>query len=582
MLTVSLVGARRPHRTHLLPLFCKRSLLMQNLAIGRIGWLRICGIIFMTCFTVYFLHCNEFGTYSDDQSFVALYSMKGFRWFLSSLSSLGRPLGNLAMYTTLFPLFAVGGLPLAYLGACIVLSIETLLVFCFFRQFIADLPSLTLALIYLLFPPDVSKFLFVAGLYSHVSGIMFWASSIFYVRRMPVTAALTVVASMLVWEIHLIQALTIPLICYTLGQFALARADRWREELLPGAKFLAVFALAGVTLLIGRFVLAPGRLPSKLPGSAVETLERFLHAGFSGVKAVLRSHADRFTSLVSDNRLGIYLVLCGVLTIIYLLCSQWVNHSLASEKTSTIQDRLSRKWACVLIFFGFALMFVSYLPFALEPERFPPNPITTRMSSVHYGAPIGYVILWAGLYGVLTTWGRAGRFGFLFAFILYFTVTGGFFIRHQEQLAQNWQTQTIYWAEMEQCLRTTNPKLIIVDDTDEEIRGGQAELLFDWTTPYVPYLVEHSLKPAAEWPLVQSLTALKGLSKVKVVGDYAELSSMTTWGIFPTEQRIKLSDIMLVKPFKGALIRPSGSLEIGGTRILAGDRCYIHTTVSGQ
>src|SRR6516165_7447954 len=156
---------------------------MQNLAIGRIGWIGVCGVIFITCFTVYFLHCNEFGTYSDDQCSIALYLMKGFRSFFSGLSADGRPLGNLAMYTTLFPLFAVGGLPLAYLGASIVLSIETLLVFCFFRQFISDWPSLTLALIYLLFPPDVSKFLFVAGLYSHVSGIMFWASSIFYVRR---------------------------------------------------------------------------------------------------------------------------------------------------------------------------------------------------------------------------------------------------------------------------------------------------------------------------------------------------------------------------------------------------------------
>jgi hypothetical protein len=556
---------------------------MQNFLAGRIHWLHVYVLIFITCFAVYFLYCNRFGAYSDDQFFFGAMYLMGHTGgvLLGNALSMGRPLSSLTL-STLYPLFAVGGLPLAYLGSCIVLSIETLLVFYFFRQFIADLPSLILALVYLLFPPDVSKFMFIIAFQAHVSGIIFWISSILYARRMPAKAALIAVASMLVYETHLIQALFIPLICYTLGRFSLARSEGWRQELRPGAKFLAVFALAGGAVLIGRFVIAPGRLSTRPPNSLMETCERFLRAGFSGIKGVIRSHADRVITLESDNLLTICIVLCGVLTLIFLLYSRWGSHRLASEETGISQYPPNWRWALTIVFLGLIIMFASYLPFALEPSRFPPSPITTRLSSVHYGASVGYVILWAGLYGVTATWGRGGFLGFLSVFILYFLVIGGFFIRHQEQLVQNWQTQTIYWEEIEQCLRTTDPKLIIIDDTDEEIRGGRAELLFDWTTPYVPYLVKHSFRQAAEWPLVVGLTAFKVLSKIEVVGDYAELSDMTTWYAFPTELRVKLSDIMLVKPFRGALVPPSISLDVDGTKILPGDRCYIRSAGFAQ
>jgi hypothetical protein len=556
---------------------------MQNLLAGRIQGLHAYVIIFVTCFAVYFLYCDRFGTYSDDQFFfVAMYPMGHTgEVLLGNALSMGRPLSSLTL-SILYPLSAVGGLPLAYLGSCIMLSVETLLVFYFFRKFVADLPSLILALVYLLFPPDVSKFMFISAFQSHVAGIIFWISSILYTRRMPAKAALTAVSSMLVYETHLIQALCIPLICYTLGRFSLARSEGWRQELRPGAKFLAVFAVAGGAMLIGRFLIAPGRLPTSSPNSLGETLERFLRAGFVGVKAALRSHADRFTTLESDNPLTICIVLCGVLTLISLLYSRWAYHRLVPEETGTSQYPCNWRWALALVFLGVIIMSASYLPFALEPSRFPPTPISTRLSSVHYGASVGYVILWAGLYGMMTIWGRAGLFGFLSVFVLYFLVIGGFFIRHQEQLVENWQTQTIYWEEIEQCLRTADPKLIIVDDTEEGIRGGRAEFLFDWTTPYVPYLVKHSVRQAAEWPLVVSLTPFRVLSKIKVVGHYAELSDMTTWHAFPTELRVKLSDIMLVKPFRGALVPPSISLDVDGTKILPGDRCYIRSAGFAQ
>src|SRR5436309_16092209 len=129
---------------------------MQNLLIGRqIHGLHVYVIILVACFAVYFLYCNRFDAYSDDQFFVVAMNLMGHtrEVLLGIFPSMGRPLSSVTM-APLYPLFAMGGLPLAYLGSCIVLSTETLLVFCLFRKFIADLPSLMLALVYLMFPPD--------------------------------------------------------------------------------------------------------------------------------------------------------------------------------------------------------------------------------------------------------------------------------------------------------------------------------------------------------------------------------------------------------------------------------------------
>src|SRR4029078_8921991 len=114
---------------------------------------------------------------------------------------------------------------------------------------------------------------------------------------------------------------------------------------------------------------------------------------------------------------------------------------------------------------------------------------------VHLGASVGYVLAWAGFFQVTSVWSKwAGFVVSVLTFLLYSIVMGGFFLLHQQMLVQNWALQTVYWRQIEECLREAEPKLIIVDSNDEEQRAGGAERIFDWTTPYVPYLLEHSVR----------------------------------------------------------------------------------------
>src|SRR5215203_4177868 len=106
--------------------------------------LSLCASIFVTSFIIYFLYSDAFGAHSDDQYYVVAFSRHLVAAVVQELQVLGRPLGLLSM-SMLSPLFKIGGLPLAYIGVCVFLSIEILLVFVFFQMFLPRALSFGLA-----------------------------------------------------------------------------------------------------------------------------------------------------------------------------------------------------------------------------------------------------------------------------------------------------------------------------------------------------------------------------------------------------------------------------------------------------
>jgi hypothetical protein len=535
--------------------------------------------IFITCFVVYFLYSDMFGIYSDDQFFIAVYN-NGYamKTLISNAVYSGRPIGFLSM-SLLYPLFMIGGLSLAYVGMSLILSLESMLVFIFFRMFLPWTPSFCLALVYLLFPADTGKFLFVNVLFAHASAIIFWTSAILYEKRKPIFAAICAVVTMLIYETHLTQAVFIPIIVFILSCFSEERGRTWRQELRPAAAFLLSFGIFGGLLLLGRLLLAPGRLPSSLPGGAVETAEHLFSAGLLGIGAVILSHAYRFNTLLSNPSFGVYVVLVSLLIFNVVLWRTWKpsvslsNNKNVSASNKNVSAFRLRIWSTILLIAGVVVMYASYLPFALEAERWPPTPINGRASSVHLGASVGYVLIWAGFFQWMSVERRrAGLVLSVTMFLLYSFVMGGFFLLYQEKLVQNWQMQTVYWRQIEECLREATPKLIIVDAEEEEQRAGPGEPIFDWTTPYVPYLQAHNVRPAGQWPLVQTRSLLEG--KAQLTGDKLKLSSLFTWFIFPTDVELSLSDIMLVKPLGGALVRPPEPIRVGSSTLSPRQICY--------
>jgi hypothetical protein len=511
-----------------------------------------------------------FGSHSDDQYYLVALSGHLVAALLQDLQALGRPLGLLSM-SLLYPLFKIGGLSLAYIGVCVSLSIEILLVFFFFQMFLPRTPSFGLALIYLLFPADLSKYMFIS-FFSRTSAIMFWIAMILYVKRKPILSGFVAATTMLAYESHIAQAMFIPLIVFILSQFSEPRLRPSRQELSSCVRFLLALVITCGLLLVPRVIFAPGRLPSALPGEVLETAERLVSAGWLGIGAVILSHIDRFKAFNSNSSLTTYTVLGILLLLNVLLWRLWNEPAVAQvSKQVRLPTKLARSSG--LLAAGVAVMYISYVPFALYPARWPPTIILTRLSSVHLGASIGYVLIWAGFFQLVSIGSR--RLGSVLsgtAFVLYSFVMGGFFLLYQQKLVHNWELQTVYWRQLEECVREVQPGLIVVDDTDEEATVGRTELIFDWTTPYVPYLIEHRYRPPEQWPLVQPISMLRDAVRVTPVD--IRLTDLKTWFVFPTTMQIAISDIMLVKPLGGALVRPPEFIRIGSTTIHPPQVCY--------
>src|SRR5258708_517573 len=164
-------------------------------------------------------------------------------------------------------------------------------------MFLPRTPSFGLALIYLLFPADLSKYMFIS-FFSRTSAIIFWIAMILYVKRKPILSGFVAATTMLAYESHIAQAMFIPLIVFIVSQFSVAQVTK--EVRVPTK------------------LARSGRLPAA----------------------------------------------------------------------------------------GLAVMYISYVPFALYPARWPPTIILTRLSSVHLGASIGYVLIWAGFFQLVSIGSR--------------------------------------------------------------------------------------------------------------------------------------------------------------------------------
>lgn len=534
--------------------------------------------ILLTCFVSYFLYCNLFGPYSDDQFFLAVYLM-GYatQVLIDTVIVFGRPLGFLLLYTSLYPLYSIGKLSLAYLASCIVLSGEAFFAFIFLRRYMPLFPAVALSLIYLLFPADVSKFMFINGLYSHLSAIMFWAAAIFYQRSMTRTSALIAVSTMLVYETHLVQAAFIPIICLVWGRAFEPDGSIRQDNLANAARYyFFFFTLAGI-LLVYRITFARGRIPVEFSEGLLSTLEKVLTSGFWGMAAVWESHWHRIALLLSNFSAGllpiISIVLIGNMTILRLV-----------KKAKLLRD--ISEWrlvhptlALALFLIGLILMYVSYFPFALEPERWPPTQILRRQSSVHFGAAVGYVLVWSGLLACCTYFARRISKASIITIIpaAYIAAMSAFFILHQQALVENWSLQQAYWRQLNDCILKTPAKLIVVDDREEEqTRPGMAEYVFDWTTPYVPFVMPQLDTPPRQWPLVQTLDSF--LARTTINGSIATMSGLQAWYVFPAVLEFSLNDIILVRADRGALSAPPDPIEIDSRKISL-RRCELTSSV---
>ena len=289
-----------------------------------------------------------------------------------------------------------------------------------------------------------------------------------------------------------------------------------------------------------------------MPGSFVAIIERLATAGAHGVSAILSSHLDRLHSLATSFHQASFssILVALILAALTLYCLRQLANGGGGHCNVEFRPALA------LVGIGTVLMLVAYLPFALNLDRWPPTPISGRVSSVHLGAAIGYAVLWCGALQLC-----ARRFGFgavslvMGAFVF---CMSQYFISYQRMLVRNWDLQTTYWKQIQQCTKEYKPKLLIIDSAEEEARVRGSEAVFDWTTPYAAHLIKPPGDMGDTAPLAQTLELFK--LKSKDVGSEIQLSSLFTGYLAPTEMTVNKSDIMLVKPLDRQLVPPSQEL----------------------
>ena len=478
----------------------------------------------------------------------------------------GRPIGVWGL-AALLPLVSLGGPPLAYLAVCFLLAAEGFLVFVFFRRFFDDVTSLMLAIVYLLFPAYASKYLFVR-FHTHLASLCFWAAAVIYTRGYAATSAVLMATTILIYETHLLQGALIPIVVLVLGSSRGLTLQGRQNEIRRATRFLLTFLGIAGLLFWAKVAFFPGRLSTAFADGFSAAAERLFTAGVIGIKTIMFSHGNRAEWLTRPHPMKLYIGFFVILAVTYLIYrSQTVK-----EHHSKQAHWASSPWSSVALFLvSVTLIYVSYVPFALNYDRWPPVQLTGRLSEVHWGAAGGYVLAWASLVRLVASGRPKTTCGavILPGFLLYSFVMSGFFISYQERLVQNWAMQTSYWNMIRTCIEQHSPSLVVLDSDEEEQRLAGSEEVFGWTVGYFPFLMD--MREKNRWPLVQTLSLLKS-KRTDISEGQIQISPKYTWFLFPCVSA-ELAETMTIKPFDGTLVESSPILELNGQSISPGLTC---------
>jgi hypothetical protein len=527
--------------------------------------------LLVTSYVAYFYYVHFFGVYSDDQYWVSIYRTGNLdRAVIDNIMDSGRVLGFLYLMLGLKILLGLGGVTTAYLGVGLSLAVESMLVYLFFENFFPRVYAFMLALIFLLYIPDTSKF-HLDRFLTHLPSVLFWMAALLYTRGHRVSPAALAASTVLSYETHVIQSFFIPAIVFLLRRMRTGQFTFTKEEIKQAVLYLGTFVAFSGILIGGRLIFAPGHLPTEYTQPIAEYTANFITTSVAGVRALVASHLYRVQIVAESLSVATAFIALATITVNIGLWTLWREPE-NTELSAT--SHICLVVAFLLLCVGILLVFASYTPFALEPER-PTTPFVGRGSEVHWGASVGYVIAWAGALALIRRL-IPTRLAFLLSvgiLICYVAVALSYFINYQLKLAENWRLQQTYFRMIRECLSGAEPKLVIVDSAEEEQREFGSEKIFDWSTGYVPLLFEKHTSVARQWPLVQPATLVS--TQGKVIGSTVELRGLFTWYAYPTNMNIAQADIMVVKPLGGLLVKPPEFISIGDDRIAVQQTCRV-------
>lgn len=511
-------------------------------------------MLLVVCFLGNYCLSANFGLYEDDH----VYTVAAFHWHwhdlqraLSSAAAVApdRPLGLALNHVVTYLSKRLHGLQFGYLLGCLLLTLNSYLVFRVLKPLLSERAAFCGALLFLLTPADMGKQLlmhraFVQGSISaSLAGLLLNRSGFIGFRIISYAVA---GASLFIWEGPYLAFLAAPF--FRTRRKASKLSARWH---------VAAFFLVLGSVFLFRVTHGESRANEAVTGFP-EPVFRMLQALWIGPAAALRALILRPWETLEHVEAFAAAIGLAIGAIAWRMLNRDGNQTGAGEGAADTGTRLDAQVA-----FGGLIAFVFPYVLMFRTAYFPPNETIGRLSSLHAPATFGLAVLGSALYQQLARTRWCGRSAALLG-TAFFALLGAYSVQYQEkEYVAAWEAQRTTWKGIYALSGDAGPGTPIAVDLD----GLPQTQCFpsNWL-PGAYALFDVFAKVPKFWPKTPQITGYYPSCETEFK-DGALVMKTPPWalGAWPV---LRNGEFIFLKYQNGQMTRCTGPTQLSGHALL--------------
>ncbi len=414
----------------------------------------VLALVAFVTFLAHFFYFQELGLYADDYFYITPGFNSDWQTIVNRVLDYfftlpqGRPIG-----WSLPPILAglaipLGGLPMAYLAAWGIATLNAFLCYKFFKGIGSSLLALFGALAFALFPADTTHpFLMHAfGLHTSLTLLLF-ASLVYFSRWRPLSYLL-ILGALLTYESGFLPFVGLPLLERQWDR-------RWAKQALLHLMILGGLLL---TVLIVRQWVGEVRVTSEL-ANPLDVFGKTIISLFLGPVVALLAFPMRaflpwtalFWGLAAWVGMFFIVFVASFASVAPEPDSRFSIQKPAAQFFGGIKPPRFRELARKTeLWLGFGALVLMALGYGLSFTHFPPITLEGQYTSVHLGATLGAALFVGWLAALVLA--ASARHGLervaIILLALFYASLGGFSYIVQREYRQSWIFQRDFWSQV--------------------------------------------------------------------------------------------------------------------------------------
>jgi hypothetical protein len=535
--------------------------------------LKVFVLLAVTIWIAYFWHSASFGMYSEDLGFVGD-AMEGswsgaIRQFLNQLRIMpeGRPLQFGLIPLLSFIGFKLGGLPVIYWIAYVILAINSFLFYALLKRLSKrEVFAVTGALAFALFPAHTVQIWLTAALSIQPALTMFLIASHGYLSGKKKLSYGIIFASLFCYETFFPVFLAVPLL-----------KKQWNSKLIRELlRHTSVMAILFICAIIIRKLTGESRIASlDLFSGIIASLRSIAIGPIVSMTTFLSRPMETLAALFGERNLRelwLFLPLCFAGFVWLLSNLKLVATTTDSELPSETSESFNPSAKLALV--GIIMSILAY-PFIIIHST---TIVKDLVSRIHVAATIGDSILCASACSAILFLANTYRIKRMAIVLMaaFFALLVGFGIMVQQDYRLAWQYQRAFLSDVVRLAPDLDDETILfIDPTDfrdpEYLKAFETGYPMLQSTSQLSKIYSAISAPSknSKWFNAYVLMGSNWQETIRVKENSLQLDESmqsSIWGRFGSEgtRKFKSSDLILLEANNGKLTRRIEPLVIDG------------------